>query len=198
VTDAEVVARVLAGERALFETLVRRHFRACFAVAYARLGVRDEAEDVCQDALLSAYDRLADCRDPGRFGHWLLRIVRNRALRRIAYAAVRRAVGLDQAAHHAAGGTPEEDASRAELGRALAAALGRLRPVQREVVLLYDHEGYAHREIAERLRISEAMSRRHLSDARARLRRMLAPHRTGELHDARTASDERVQGREEP
>jgi RNA polymerase sigma-70 factor, ECF subfamily len=192
VTDAEVVARVLAGERALFETLVRRHFRACFAVAYARLADGDEAEDVCQDALITAYDRLADCRDPARFGHWLLRIVRNRALRRIAYRNVRRAVGLDQAAQRSTEATPEDHARRAELGRALSAALRRLRPIQREVVLLYDHEGYAHRDIAERLNISEGMSRRHLSAARAELRRLLEAHRT----DAPPLAGEPRQGEE--
>lgn len=178
--DAELVARVLAGEAAAFESLVRRHFRACFAVAFARLRDGDEAEDVCQDALLRAYDRLADCRDPARFGPWLLRIVRNQALRRIAYKAVRRAAGLESAAQQPAGATPEDELRRLQLRRVLADALGRLRPMQREVVLLYDHEGYSHREIAERLRISEMMSRRHLSDARARLRPLLERYRTEE------------------
>jgi RNA polymerase sigma factor (sigma-70 family) len=175
-TDAELVAHVLAGDATAFETLVRRHFRACFAVAMARLRDADEAEDVCQDALVRAYEWLADCRDPSRFGRWLLRIVRNRALRRVAYETVRRAVGLDRAEAQAGGSTPEEAAVHAELRHALAGALAQLRPVAREVVLLYDHEGFAHREIAERLGISEAMSRRHLSDARARLRRILERH----------------------
>ena len=172
-TDAELVTRVLAGEAAAFEALVRRHFRACFAVALARLRDADEAEDVCQDSLMRAYDRLADCRDPARFGHWLLRIVRNRSLRRVAYLAVRRAAGLERAAGQPSGPTPEQELERAELRRVLSASLGQLRSVQREVVLLYDYEGMAHRDIAERLRISETMSRRHLSDARAELRKSL-------------------------
>lgn len=180
VTDADLVSRVLAGEQAAFEQLVRRHFRACQAVAMARLGDRDEAEDVCQDAFVSAYERLADCRRPDRFAHWLLRIVRNRALRRIARLAVRRAVGLERAAEQSTGATPEDDLRRVELRRQLLSALGGLRPVQREVVLLHDHEGHAHREIAERLGISEAMSRRHLSDARSALRRSLARYRNDE------------------
>jgi RNA polymerase sigma-70 factor (ECF subfamily) len=174
------VTRVLGGERAAFEPLVRRHFRASYAVAFARLGDRDEAEDVCQDAFVAAYERLAECRRPDRFAHWLLRIVRNRALRRIARQAVRRAVGLDRATEKAGGATPEDDLYRAELGRQLAAALGALRPIQREVVLLFDHEDQAHREIAERLGISEGMSRRHLSDARATMRKLLERYRNDE------------------
>jgi RNA polymerase sigma-70 factor (ECF subfamily) len=181
VTDAELVSRVLAGEAAAFEMLVRRHFRACFAVALARLRDPDEAEDVCQDALLSAYDRLADCREPARFGHWLIRIVRNRSIRRSGYLRVRRAFGIERAAQQTTGSTPEDDARRSELNAILDDALRRLRPVQREVVLLHDWEGWAHREIAERLRISEVMSRRHLSDARAALRTSLARFRN-EVH----------------
>jgi RNA polymerase sigma-70 factor (ECF subfamily) len=173
VTDAELVSRVLTGEAAAFETLVRRHVRACFAVAFARLRDSDEAEDVCQDALLRAFDRLGDCRDPARFGHWLLRIVRNRSIRRTAWLTLRRGAGFTRAAPQSATTTPEDDVRRSELRQGLVAALSRLRPVQREIVLLHDHEGFAHRDIAERLRISEAMSRRHLSDARAQLRKSL-------------------------
>lgn len=172
-TDAELVARVLAGDTAAYGVLARRHFRACFAVAFARLRDADDAEDVCQDALVAAYERLGECRDPARFAHWLLRTVRNRSIRRLAYRRVRRAGGLERAEQVEARATPETDLARAELGQALQAAFARLRPRQREVVLLFDHEGYSHREIAERLQITEAMSRRHLSDARARLRRDL-------------------------
>lgn len=176
-TDAELVARVLAGETEAYGVLARRHFRACFAVAFARLRDADDAEDVCQDALVAAYERLGECRDPARFSHWLLRTVRNRSIRRLAYRRVRRAGGLEQVERVAASTTPETDLARSELGQALHAAFARLRPRQREVVLLFDHEGYSHSEIAERLQMSEAMSRRLLSDARALLRRDLGRSR---------------------
>lgn len=176
-TDAELISRVLAGETAAYGELARRHFRACFAVAFARVRDADDAEDVCQDALIAAYERLAECRDPTRFAHWLMRIVRNRAIRRLVYGRVRRAAGLVRAERVEAHTTPEADLARTELRRALRAAFGQLRPRQREVVLLFDHEGYSHREIAERLNISEALSRRHLSDARAQLRRNLEGRR---------------------
>jgi RNA polymerase sigma factor (sigma-70 family) len=64
--------------------------------------------------------------------------------------------------------------ARGEIRERLLAALGRLSPVQRDVVLMADLEELSHVEIAERMRISEMMSRRHLSDARRRLRVLLA------------------------
>jgi RNA polymerase sigma-70 factor, ECF subfamily len=174
VTDAELVTRSLAGDRAAFEVLARRHFRASYAIAKSYMRDADEAEDVCQDALVRAWDRLGQCRDPSRFASWLLRIVRNAALNRRAWMAVRRVVGLEQAADRAGGETPEDVLQRSETRRTLSRALERIRPRQREVVLLHDLEGFTHAEIAERLGISELMSRRHLSDARAVLRRVLA------------------------
>jgi RNA polymerase sigma-70 factor (ECF subfamily) len=55
-------------------------------------------------------------------------------------------------------------------------ALEQLSPVQRDVVLLHDLEGWRHAEIADRLELSEGMSRRHLSDARKRLRALLGDY----------------------
>jgi RNA polymerase sigma-70 factor (ECF subfamily) len=180
VTDAECVTRVLAGESAAFETLVRRHARAAYAVAFALLRDADEAEDISQDAFVRAFDRLGQCRDPERFGRWLLRIVRNQSFKRRAWLAVRRTAGVKLAAATPAPGTPEDALQRSELRRTLLAALGGLRANQRTVILLYDLEGYSHREIAARIGISEMMSRRLLSDARAAMRRSLAQRTEGE------------------
>ena len=52
----------------------------------------------------------------------------------------------------------------------LQTALAELSPAQREVVLLHDMEGWKHREIAERLGLSEVASRQHLFNARRALR----------------------------
>ena len=173
VTDAELVAETLAGDRAAFEVLARRHFRAVFAIALSYMRDADEAEDVCQEVLVRAWDRLGQCREPSRFGSWIVRITRNQSIKRRAWLAVRRAAGLEEAVSRPARDTPDDVLRRSGLRAVLREALGRIRPRQREVVLLHDLEGYTHAEIAERLGISELMSRRHLSDARAALRRLL-------------------------
>jgi hypothetical protein len=48
VTDAECVTRVLAGDNTAFETLVRRHARAAYALAFAFMRDADEAEDIAR------------------------------------------------------------------------------------------------------------------------------------------------------
>ncbi len=66
---------------------------------------------------------------------------------------------------------------RDELQSKLNQALAQLSPVQRDVVLLADLEDWSHAEIAEKTGISVTMSRRHLSDARRRLRALLSSMR---------------------
>lgn len=180
-TDAALVARALAGDADGFETLVHRHFRAAYAVALALTREPADADDVCQDAIVRAWERLADCRQPDRFGAWLAQIVRNRARNRLAYFRIRRALPLASAENRASRGpTPHVDAEREELRRALLAAMGGLPSVQREVVMLHDLEGMTHGRIAALVGCSEVMSRRHLSDARRVLRLKLADRYRGE------------------
>jgi RNA polymerase sigma-70 factor (ECF subfamily) len=176
-SDAALVARVLRGDADAFEALVRRHFRSAYLVALARVGEPAEAEDVCQEALFRAWDRIRECRDPERFGAWLVRITRNLALNRRAYLALRSTEVLEDTTAAAPGGAGL-DLARNELGAGLHAALAHLSTVQREVVLLHDLEGWKHGAVAESLGISEVMSRRHLSDARRQLRILLGDFAT--------------------
>jgi RNA polymerase sigma-70 factor, ECF subfamily len=171
-TDAGLVALTLAGDAAAFELLVRRHYGAAHAVALAVLGNRADAEDACHDAFVRAAERLEDCRQPDRFGPWLRTVVRNHARNALARRAVRRAAPLDAVT----GGIPaeaEREVEREELARRLEAAMARLKPAEREVLLLHDLEDWTHEEIARDIGVSVVMSRQHLFQARRRLRAML-------------------------
>jgi RNA polymerase sigma-70 factor (ECF subfamily) len=180
--DATYVVRARRGDAAAFEALVRRHYRAAYAVALAQLSNGMDAEDVCQDAFLKALERIEDCREPEKFASWLLQIVRNRAHNYRDYRRVRAAASLE--ATWAAG--PDDsakDAEQADLREKLEGALAQLSEVQRQVVLLHDLEGLKHREIAERLDISEGMSRQHVFHARKALRRLMGDQALKEHFD---------------
>jgi RNA polymerase sigma-70 factor, ECF subfamily len=82
-TDAEVAARVLGGETALFELIMRRYNRRLFRIARGVLGGDAEAEDAVQEAYVSAYFKLAQFRGPDGFATWLYRIATNAALMRV-------------------------------------------------------------------------------------------------------------------
>jgi RNA polymerase sigma-70 factor (ECF subfamily) len=185
-SDGDLVAEALRGGTAAFATLVERYLRAAYAVALARTGDRHDAEDVCQDAFVVALERLTDCREPERFGGWLLEIVRNRALNYVRSRAVRAAARLEavEAAVEAAveSRRPDQDAERAGLRDHLLEAMQDLTPVQREVLLLHDLHGWPHPEIAEHLGFAAGTARFHLHEARRAMRRRLAP-RYVEMND---------------
>ena len=175
-TVADLVRRARDGDGEAFAGLVRRYLRAARAVALAELGEPSDAEDACQDAFVTALERLEECRRPERFGGWLMQIVRNRArnLRRSRH--VRATASLDEIAS----AVPGPSAERAELRDRLERALAELPAVQREIVLLHDLEGLRHAEIADALGMTEGASRVSLHRARTALRAALAPIRPEE------------------
>ena len=177
-SDASLVVRVRTGDAAAFEVLMRRHFRMAYLIALARVNDTMDAEDICQDAFVSAWQHIHECRDPDRFAPWLARIVRNSAHNRADYLRLRASEPLEHVAESASQDRTDARSLRNELRTRLLAALRQLSAVQREIVLLHDLEGWTHGEIAARADISELMSRRHLSDARKRLRALLGDDMT--------------------
>lgn len=173
-SDAALVARARGGDGEAFGTLVQRHLRSAYAVALAQLGEEADAQDAVQDAFVTALKRIEECRQPDQFASWLFSIVRNRARDHRRYRQVRDALPLDAASEapdRAAG--PHRDAENAELRRDLLGAMEGLTELQREVILLYDFEGWSHKEIGQKLGISDGSARVHLFNARLALRERL-------------------------
>ena len=167
---ASLVIRAQRGDRNSFATLTRTYLRAAYAVALSILGRPSDAEDIAQDALLLAFERLDSCREPERFAGWLLQIVRNQARNALVSRRLRD-VPADVTSEEPCSELPPPDSSihRSQL----LLALSRLTSIRREVVLLHDLEGWTHAEIAGALRISELTSRQHLFLARRELRKQL-------------------------
>ena len=147
-TDAEVVRAVLAGDVERYAVLVRRYRDRYARYASRMLGSEDVAEDAVQDALVRAFDRLADCRDPDKFAGWLFLILRNRcfAERRRRQREGRPLEPTDEA--FASTDQPDGAYEKVERSRALERALVHLTPEQREVFVLKHVEGLAYDEIA--------------------------------------------------
>jgi RNA polymerase sigma-70 factor (ECF subfamily) len=164
---AALVVRAQRGEADAFTALVRAYLRAAYSVALATVGRPADAEDVAQDAFLLAFERLDTCREPARFGGWLLQIVRNQGRNWLERRRLRDVPAEDRAPEPVQqSGATEAAASRVPLLRALTL----LGPVRREILLLHDLEGWTHPEIASALDISVVMSRQHLFLARRELR----------------------------
>lgn len=156
--DEQLVQEALGGSQRAYRELVRRFERPVYNLV-ARM-VRDGtlAEDLTQDAFVKAFSRL-DSYQPaqGKFSNWLFKIAHNTAidhLRRSELDTVPIDTGdPERADYHAIlsdpdAPTPLDHALRTDLGAALAAAVERLRPEYREVIVLRHQEGMAYEEIA--------------------------------------------------
>lgn len=75
--EAEWVRRAQAGERAAFDLLAQRYRGLLLALAFARTGDREEAEDLVQEVLAKAWERLPALRKPETFAAWLKAITAN-------------------------------------------------------------------------------------------------------------------------
>ena len=134
--DADLMARVAAGETGLFGVLVERHEAAALARAVAILKDRSLAEDAVQDAFLDAWRRAEAYRpELGSARSWLLRIVHNRAIdvrRRLAHQArLAELVSVEPVSQHP---DPHEVAARRETTAVVRRALQGLPASQREVL----------------------------------------------------------------
>jgi RNA polymerase sigma-70 factor (ECF subfamily) len=78
--DADLVSAARGGDREAAAHLVRRHWRRAWRRAYAITGRSALADDVAQDAMATALERLHELGDADRFGPWLGTIAARRAL----------------------------------------------------------------------------------------------------------------------
>jgi RNA polymerase sigma-70 factor (ECF subfamily) len=177
--DEEIVARVLAGETALFEVIMRRYNQRLYRAA--RAITRDDAgaEEILQSAYVRAYEHLRQYLGVGSFGGWLTRIAVNEALARVRNTrrfddSDREGEGMDR--FSAPGPNPEQAAAASEAGRLIESLVEALPDGIRTVFVLRDVEGMSTAETAEALNISEENVKVRLHRARALLREGLSAY----------------------
>lgn len=183
--EAALVARAREGDVDAYNQLVERYQGLVYNLALRMLGDVAAAEDVAQEAFLSAYRNLRGLRG-ANFRSWLLRIAANgcrdqlRSARRRPADSLERALMADPTVEppdQAAG--PPDLAERRELALVLEAALATLPPDQRLAVFLSDVQGFDYEEIAHITGSALGTVKSRLSRGRERLRDWL--RRQGEL-----------------
>jgi RNA polymerase sigma-70 factor, ECF subfamily len=146
--DQQIIARVLAGHREDFSTLIARYSDALYRHALGMTGSPDVAEDILQMSFIKAYQHLAEVR--GRFDAWVFRIVANGCkdwLKNIR----RTHLSYDEDDQPSGYATPEEDLDRTELRGDLDRALAALAPSLREAFVMKHVEGRSYEEMADLL-----------------------------------------------
>jgi RNA polymerase sigma-70 factor (ECF subfamily) len=190
-SEPTLVASVLAGNLDAFEELLQPYESRVYQVVLRILRNPDETADVYQEAVLTAFEKLADFRGTAAFGTWLHRIAVNCALMR--RRSNRRSPIVQEAdppqfnwmGMHAQpvrdwAESPESAAQRTEMRRALLEALDTLPEVDRAIVWMKDAEGMTHDDIAAATGLSVAAARTRLHRARIGLRARLQHYWGGE------------------
>lgn len=176
-----------AGDLDAFEALTNRYEERVYSLAFRMLRHDQDAEDVTQQAFLSALENLAGFRGDARFSTWLLRIATHAALKVIRKRKGLDVLSLDEATEPDPNDghvphpeyiadwrqSPEQLVHRNEIRGLLDEALGQLDEKHRMVFLLRDVEGLSVKETAQTLGLSEANTKVRLLRARLQLRELL-------------------------
>jgi len=190
--DAEIVGRILAGERALFEILMRKHNQQLYRAARAVVNDEAEVEDIMQQAYFNAFTHLHQFEERARFSTWMTRIVLNEA-----FARRKKRQRVDAFAGHHHGDDngeimeattsqpdPERQAYAQELRRVLEDAVDALPEAYRTVFMLRDVEGLSTSETGEDLGLGEEAVKTRLHRARAMIRRTVSARIGGAAEQA--------------
>jgi len=168
--DVELCAYASTGERRAFGELVRRHGSAVRGVL-RRMGAQGaEADDVAQDAFLTAFERIAEFRGEGTFAGWVKRIAARLYLRRLQKDRRLGALSAEAAEDEPSSGGGDADAA-IDLDGALKA----LGATERLCVTMCFGAGLSHSEAAEALNLPLGTVKSHVKRGLDKLRTRLAP-----------------------
>ena len=163
-SDAELLAAHAAGDRYAFEELFTRHRARLYRLARSATSSAEDADDVLQEAMLSAHRGAAAFRHDAAVGSWLHRIVLNASRDRLRRNASRPTSPLPD------DGLPVADRSAGvETALMVGQALLHLPVEQRAAVVAVDMHGFSVADAAQMLDIAEGTVKSRCARARARL-----------------------------
>ena len=169
--DDELVSEVLKGDQTSFELLLRPYRLGLLNMAYRMTGNREEAKEICQDALIKVYRYLHRYEKEKSFKSWVYKITMNSA-----YDFLRKKkksediIESQKDLHFATSPNPEQQFLNREIGSKIESCLRNLSPKEKAVFLLRDGDGFSVEETSEILKCSSLSVRTHLSRARKKIR----------------------------
>ncbi|MBV9959944.1 MAG: sigma-70 family RNA polymerase sigma factor [Acidobacteria bacterium] len=172
----ELVSRAAKGDMAAFEEIHRRYRRFVYAAALRMTGNPADAEDLAQESFIVLMQKIGSFRGEAAFTTWLYRLTVNQVL---MYLRRRKCRPEDQTSdgnmpEYRSGGAGTVNSSAVLDRLAIERAVGALPPGYRSAFILYDVEGYQHKEIARIMGCEIGTAKSQLHRARAKLRRLLS------------------------
>lgn len=177
--DHEIIVRCQKGDVEAFEEIVKKYQKKMFNISYRMLSDYNDASEVVQDALVSAYKNIKNFKGRSRFFTWLYTIVVNLSRNRIKQVKTRserEQFSMDEPIETDDGQIKVEFASgdlsalekleKRELEIKVQACINALEHEFREVIVLRDLQGFAYEEISDMLKIAAGTVKSRLHRAR--------------------------------
>ncbi len=178
--DLELVRGSQRGDEAAFAELVRRHQQPVFRFCVRILKNAEDAEDIAQETFVQAYRNIGRFRPKAKFSTWLFTIARNLSLnlirdekrgRRIMVSVDDENAGVNLVADAAR--RPDRQAAGGETSELVRAAIDKLMPAHKTIIVLRDLEGLSYDEIAEVMKCRAGTVKSRLSRARQHLKELM-------------------------
>ena len=165
--DSELVLKASRGDPTALRAIVDGHFAALLKLAQSLVGPRADAEDLVQETFLAAFQGLGRFEGRARLRTWLIAIL----LRQVA--AWRRKARPAAALEETGPDAGRTRVPQADLRMDVMAALDRLEPPHREVLVLREFGGLSYQEMAEALGVPRGTVESRLHRARQELRDLM-------------------------
>lgn len=174
----DIIDRCKAGVRESQYQLYKLYYKSMYNTSMRIIGNKEDAEDVMQEAFLSAFKKLDTYKGEVSFGAWLKKIVINRSLdhlkkKKVFFEEINEKVIDEQ--------SPVMEIREINMPK-IKKAIGQLPEGYRVVLSLYLLEGYDHDEISEILGISNSSSRSQLLRAKLKLKDYLVKDEVFSIH----------------
>lgn len=180
--EAEVIKRILAGEKELYEILVRRNNQKLYRIVRGYLKNEAEIEDVMQNSYIIAYTKLYQFNLESKFSTWLIRIGINESL--AVLRKEKKVLSIDSYNRNAEDDfiseipdsrqlNPQEKMTQKETKQFLENAIDHLDAKYRTVYIMKEVEGMSQKEISDVLDISVANVKVRLHRAKGILKETL-------------------------
>lgn len=183
-TDRDIIIKVLAGERNIYQLLIERYQSLVFRTCLGFVHDKDDADDLTQDVFIQAYQSLHNFKGEASFSTWLYRIAVNASLNKVRRfkrsAVISRFNTLfspgaetGKADTDLYPGDPEEILIQAEEEKWVQRALDCLPAKQRTAIVLSKYDDLSQKEIAGVMKISEGAVESLLQRAKKNLKEKL-------------------------
>lgn len=178
--ENSVIERCKNGDREAFAYIVQKYMKPAYYVALGYVGNSDDALDLSQDAFVNAFRHIKRFDSSRSFFPWFYSILKNLCMNHVNRLRRRREQSIDDTSDDAPEISipvetvdPEQSAVRRDLAEKISRAMKRLRPKEREIIILQHLQDFSYQEIADLLGIPIGTVMSRLYSARRSLKREL-------------------------